>query len=65
MNAYKTTTSNQSPITIQNTTKEYFHQLEHYRIGNTQQSSNQSTISNSELERYLALECNENVSSLL
>jgi len=65
INTYKTTSPKQPTITTQNTTKEYFRQLKRHRIGNNQQSSNQSTISNSELERYLALECNENISPLL
>ncbi len=50
MNAYKTIIFKQTFITIQNTTKEYFHQLKHYQIGNTQQISNQLTISNSKLK---------------
>ena len=52
-----TNTNNQS-----NSTKDYFRQLRSQRTGSTFQQSNQTH--NNELERYLALEYNDEISSL-
>ena len=52
-----TNTKNQS-----NSTKDYFRQLRSQQTGSTFQQSNQTY--NNELERYLALEYNDEISSL-
>ena len=58
----------QENVTSQLSPREYFHQLKKRRLGTVVETSQTSTSPNSdfsELERYLALPCDENVEPLL
>ena len=74
LSLYITQETRSQPFCSQNTSKssssprEYFHQLKKRRLGATAETSQTSTLTNSifaELDRYLALPCDDNVNSLL